>query len=851
MAANIVLRMIHWVRAQVLYQAVLTFIGVSIVIPTVIYFVVVDLAEEPTEEISTCVIQYDYRVPCGFVPGREMGNLTSYDCRKMGCCFDDFTKTCFHYFPSKYGYHKVQDNAYYTSKRVQTPLGNLMYANVSIAITSNENYIEASLKRILVPQKAKSRNIRNFPDLTYSLSESDLALNIYRSNYPDVKILETSRGPLIASDGYWEWTVQLTNRNGTMYGLGGLEIIGNVTKVIHKNEIDQSNIPFFIAQQETPNGVEYHALLVEHQGLLEVQVLESKLIIFRALNVSETGLTLKFFPGPTLKDIQKQTALNNQPETIPRWLLGTHICRNNVTDLGTMLLEFANEQQFNTLQADSDCFNELLMILLIEMYDDQLPARKSHTKDMIAQNLRTKFVLPLTPHIPIGVDATETEEARNYSLFTTAFEMDVLLKNETQIQVGDYKNRKVAFFDPRSANAVDYLKKLLDAVEETIIPVSKIDGVFLLDNWPQDDSYNFTAETQELLYYNNEIAMALNKTPPMLMTDQENYVRKQVEVVRAAINKDIPILSASHYYEYRSPLLPQHINKSWANLKESTTRALFTNIFMHPVALSPVCGTDSWLTDTAHENELCARWFINQATLPGQRMTMNWYTHENFTFSSRNIVDKALELKQMLSYYQYTHLREIGHTVSPMFMDFPDDNVTWSLDDQYMLGNLLVVPIFLPQTTMRRFYLPSNISWYEFWGGLNYKSGWTNMSVSNDERMIFVKEGTLVPILKEKDKELYFELKVYKSCNVGRDSIHGTILFDDYVLQLSVFDRFIEVSNILNVQLDVDCTAEIKNHAHRIKKLQMFDCKSKEIVFEFDFDICSETNQDTEKIVIN
>lgn len=98
---------------------------------------------------------------------------------------------------------------------------------------------------------------------------------------------------------------------------------------------------------------------------------------------------------------------------------------------------------------------------------------------------------------------------------------------------------------------------------------------------------------------------------------------------------------------------------------------------------------------------------------------------------------------------------------------------------------------------------------------------------------------------------MYFELKVYKSCNVGRDSIHGTILFDDYVLQLSVFDRFIEVSNILNVQLDVDCTAEIKNHAHRIKKLQMFDCKSKEIVFEFDFDICSETNQDTEKIVIN
>jgi alpha-D-xyloside xylohydrolase len=79
-------------------------------------------------------------------------------------------------------------------------------------------------------------------------------------------------------------------------------------------------------------------------------------------------------------------------------------------------------------------------------------------------------------------------------------------------------------------------------------------------------------------------------------------------------------------------------------------------------------------------------------------------------------------------------------------LDHPDDVRTWTVDDQYLVGDaLLAAPVVAGQAT-RSVYLPAG-AWYEFGSGRRHAGGRAvEVRPSLDDVPLFVRAGTLLPL---------------------------------------------------------------------------------------------------------
>jgi alpha-glucosidase len=80
-----------------------------------------------------------------------------------------------------------------------------------------------------------------------------------------------------------------------------------------------------------------------------------------------------------------------------------------------------------------------------------------------------------------------------------------------------------------------------------------------------------------------------------------------------------------------------------------------------------------------------------------------------------------LKLRQRLLPYLYTLFEECHRTgapiLRPLFWAFPDDRATYSMDDEFLCGDaLLVAPVTRPGVEYRHVYLPAG-TWFHFWTG--------------------------------------------------------------------------------------------------------------------------------------
>ena len=124
--------------------------------------------------------------------------------------------------------------------------------------------------------------------------------------------------------------------------------------------------------------------------------------------------------------------------------------------------------------------------------------------------------------------------------------------------------------------------------------------------------------------------------------------------------------------------------------------------------------------------------------------------NEIWCFGERNypILKALIELRERLRPYlirlMEENCRQGSPVMRPMFYQYPEDEVCYSLDDQYMFGpDILFAPIYRQGQTARRVYLPAG-RWILSRDGSMYAGGWAEVPASVEEYIAFVREGAEV-----------------------------------------------------------------------------------------------------------
>lgn len=165
-----------------------------------------------------------------------------------------------------------------------------------------------------------------------------------------------------------------------------------------------------------------------------------------------------------------------------------------------------------------------------------------------------------------------------------------------------------------------------------------------------------------------------------------------------------------------------------------------------------IAGYMSQLTEPV-TRELWFRWVTFGALSPvmrthhGREARMNW-NWESDAESTAHFARWA-RLHQQLFPYLYAMAAESAATGAPMFrplaFDYPAWEPGWSLMDQYMLGDRIVVaPVFEPGATARDVALPDG-TFYPLLGGPAVQAG--ELPAAVDEIIALVPAGTLLALL--------------------------------------------------------------------------------------------------------
>ncbi|WP_027965301.1 glycoside hydrolase family 31 protein [Halalkalibacillus halophilus] len=168
----------------------------------------------------------------------------------------------------------------------------------------------------------------------------------------------------------------------------------------------------------------------------------------------------------------------------------------------------------------------------------------------------------------------------------------------------------------------------------------------------------------------------------------------------------------------------------------------------------PFSGAD--VGGFAHDSngELLARWTQFGAFTPYFRnhSAIGFARQEPWSFGEKyeEIVRDYIQLRYKWMPHLYTLFQESSQNgvpvMRPMFMEYPDDPETYTISDQFLIGEkVLVAPILRPGVTDRMVYLPEG-TWYDYWTGEMFEGDKRIITHAPLEKLpIFIKRGAILP----------------------------------------------------------------------------------------------------------
>lgn len=224
------------------------------------------------------------------------------------------------------------------------------------------------------------------------------------------------------------------------------------------------------------------------------------------------------------------------------------------------------------------------------------------------------------------------------------------------------------------------------------------------------------------------------------------YNKAAAEITRETTGESIIWARSAWAGSQRYPL-------HWGGDAENTDSAMAATL---RAGLSlGLCGFSFWSHDIGgfverSPKELYRRWMpfgmlTSHSRCHGAPPKEPWEYGEEFTDDFR----RAVELKYRLMPYIYAQAHLCSQQGFPMvrtlFFEYPEDPTSWFVEDEYMLGEQVLVAPLMEETTDREVYLPPG-AWLDYHSGKAYEGGsWYHVRPEQIPAAVFVKDGSAIP----------------------------------------------------------------------------------------------------------
>ena len=510
-------------------------------------------------------------------------------------------------------------------------------------------------------------------------------------------------------------------------------------------------IPFYLGLE---NGVAYGIFFDNsYRSYFDFGRLSQERIWFGA----EGGeLNYYFFYGPSIKKILNRYAdLTGHMPLTPLWSLGVQQCRYSYYP-DAMVERVVREYRERDLPLDVIYLDIHYMNgYRVFTFDPQrFPDPKALTGKLLKQGVKTVVIVdPGVKHQPPAKSSTFVASAR------------------PELQPQD---ERYYVFDQGLAENFFQRRKNGDLFIPRVWPG---DSVFV--DYTRSDARKWWGDLH-LAYTDNGIAGIWNDmNEPADFVDQTGGHQRDVvsydegEKSTHAKNRNVfALLMARATYEGLARLQPdrrpfvvtragysgiQRYSTMWTGDTLSSWDALALNVPMFTtLGLSgePFVGSDVGGFIGRANGEFLVRSYQIGFLAPFFRNhhAVDGYDQEPWRFGKyyEDIIRKYLKLRYQLLPFLYTTLEEAHRTGTPVFrplmLNYQDDPNTYNLDDEFMIGDdLLVAPIVKPDITSRLVYLPKGI-WYDYWTNKKHDGGtMIRVDAPLETVPMFVRGGAIIP----------------------------------------------------------------------------------------------------------
>ncbi|WP_181349168.1 glycoside hydrolase family 31 protein [Thalassobacillus sp. CUG 92003] len=173
------------------------------------------------------------------------------------------------------------------------------------------------------------------------------------------------------------------------------------------------------------------------------------------------------------------------------------------------------------------------------------------------------------------------------------------------------------------------------------------------------------------------------------------------------------------------------------------------------LGLSGVAYAGADIGGFAHDTngELLTRWMQVGAFTPyfrnhsaiGTVYQEPWQFGEDYEATIKSFI--ALRYKWMPQLYSLFNLaaRQGLPVMRPLMLEFPEDAKTYQLNDEFMIGdNVIIAPILMPEVSERAVYLPEG-QWVDYFSGEVYEGGKSHLIYATiDQLPLFIRQGSAI-----------------------------------------------------------------------------------------------------------